>query len=217
MAESEIQAGLSGLKFFGQMSASIAHDIRNVVAVISENAGLLEDLCLMAEKGSPLDPARLKRVAGNIKDQVRRGDRILTTMSRFAHSVDEAFAEIDAAELVELLTALSTRFAAMKAVSVRAAAAAGPVMIKTRPFVMLNLLWRCLEYSMSVAGPAKSVAVGVEKIAGEASFRFNGLEGLAQAAGEFPAPEEEALSNALKAKVRIDPKAGALTVLVAAR
>ncbi len=119
MTLSENQTQLSGLRFFGRMSASIAHDIRNVIAVISENAGLLEDLCLMAEKGPPLDPARLKRVAGNIKDQVRRGDRILTTMSRFAHSVDEALAEIDAAELVEILTALSTRFAVMQGVAVQ--------------------------------------------------------------------------------------------------
>lgn len=216
MTPPENQTELAGLRFFGRMSASIAHDIRNVIAVISENAGLLEDLCLMAEKGSPLDPARLKRVAGNIKDQIRRGDRILTTMSRFAHSVDDAHAEVDAAELVEILMALSTRFAAMKGIAVQAAAAAGPVMIKTTPFIMLNLLWRCLEYSMSVAGPGKRVVLSVEKNAGEAGFRFSGLEGLPPAAVEFPTPEDEALSHALNARVRPDPRAGAMTVLVAA-
>jgi signal transduction histidine kinase len=217
MTHSENQTVFSGTRFFGRVSASIAHDLRNVIAVISENAGLLEDLCLMAAKGPPLDPARLKRVAGSIRDQVRRGDRILTTMSRFAHSVDAAFAEIDAAELVEILMALSTRMAAMQGVAVQAAAAAGPVMIKTSPFVMLNLLWRCLEYSLSVAGPGKSVVLSVEKSGGETRFRFSSLESLPQAAaGEFPAPEDEGLSQTIDARVQIDPRAGALTVLVAA-
>ncbi len=89
-------------------------------------------------------------------------------------------------------------------------------MIKTMPFVMLNLLWRCLEYSMSVAGPGKRVVLSIEKSAGETGFRFSGLEGLPQAAAAFPAPEDEALSHALEARVRLDPRAGALTVLVAA-
>ena len=40
-----------GLQFFGRMSASISHEIKNVLAIINENAGLLEDFSLMADRG----------------------------------------------------------------------------------------------------------------------------------------------------------------------
>jgi hypothetical protein len=36
--------GRQGLQFFGKISASVSHEIKNVLAVIGENAGLLEDL-----------------------------------------------------------------------------------------------------------------------------------------------------------------------------
>jgi hypothetical protein len=42
------------------MTASISHEIKNVMAIINESAGLLEDYSLMAEKGMPIDPERLK-------------------------------------------------------------------------------------------------------------------------------------------------------------
>ena len=35
--------GGSGLQFFGKVSASISHELKNVLAIINENAGLLED------------------------------------------------------------------------------------------------------------------------------------------------------------------------------
>ena len=50
----------TGLQFFSQISASISHELKNVLGIINENAGLLEDLTLMAERGVPLDPVRLK-------------------------------------------------------------------------------------------------------------------------------------------------------------
>ena len=42
-----------GLQFFGKVSASIAHEIKNVLAIINENAGLLEDLTFAARKERP--------------------------------------------------------------------------------------------------------------------------------------------------------------------
>ena len=47
----------SGLQFFGKMTASISHEIKNVLAIINENAGLLEDLALMADRGAEIGRA----------------------------------------------------------------------------------------------------------------------------------------------------------------
>jgi len=89
MADELGPLGWMGVRFFGRMSASISHEIKNVLAIINENAGLLDDFALMAEKGMPLDPRRLGKVAESLMKQVRRADAIVRNMNKFAHSVDD--------------------------------------------------------------------------------------------------------------------------------
>ena len=84
----------TGLQFFGKISASISHELKNVMAIVNENAGLLEDLTVMAERGKPLDPARLKLMAAAVQKQIGRADVILKNMNRFAHSFDETLASV---------------------------------------------------------------------------------------------------------------------------
>jgi len=196
--------GRSGVQFFGKMSASISHDLKNVLAVINENAGLLDDLCLMAGKGKPLDPGRLKRLAEEVKNQIRRGDRIITYMNTFAHSADSESVAIDLRELLGLLVELSSRHASMRGVRLEIDRPSDAVTITTSPFVLLNLLWFCLDYAMAAAGPGKTVELGAEKTADGARLRFRKLEGMDAAAGSFPAEPEVSLGRALSAEIRLD-------------
>jgi C4-dicarboxylate-specific signal transduction histidine kinase len=204
--------GLSGIQFFGKMSASISHDLKNVLAVINENAGLLEDLCLMAAKGRPPDPARLRRLAEDVKNQIRRGDRIITSMNRFAHSADSQSVAIDLRELVGLLVELSLRYASMRGVRLEIDPAADAVMVTTSPFVLLNLLWCCLDYAMSSAGQQKTVELAAEKTAGGARLSFRKPGGTGTAAGLFPNESESALMRVLNAQIRLDPDSGEVAV-----
>lgn len=165
-----------GVRFFGKISASICHEIKNVLAVINENAGLLQDICFMADRGKPVDVSRLKRIAGDVTDQVRRADRIVTAMSRFAHSADGPSAATDLSELTALLGVLAMRFAAMRGVAVQALAPSAPVLVATFPFELLNLLWICLDCAMTAAGPGRTVELVAEKTAEGGRVRFRSLE-----------------------------------------
>ena len=142
--------GKEGLQFFGKMSASISHEIKNVLAIINENAGLLEDFTLMAEKGRPIDMERFKTVAGKIRGQVGRADGIVKNLSRFAHSSDDFTGEIDLNELLGFVMSLSNRFATMVDVSFEHMEADRPVLLNTTPFILQNLLWLCLNFAMEV-------------------------------------------------------------------
>jgi hypothetical protein len=210
------QVGLGGIQFFGKMAASISHEMKNVLAIINENAGLLEDICFMAERGRPIDPDRLKRMSGSVKDQIRRADHIMTVMNRFAHSVDEASVSIDVSEVAELLVSLSARFVDMRGVVLEVGKPAGPVAITTFPFALLNLLWLCLDYAMVVVGPGKAIELLAEKTGDGACFRFCKLEDMgADAAPPFPAEREAALGQALNAQILRDPAAREVRVLLA--
>jgi hypothetical protein len=47
------QAWPSRVRFFGEISASISHEIKNVLAIINENAGLLQDMVMMMKRACP--------------------------------------------------------------------------------------------------------------------------------------------------------------------
>jgi len=202
-----------GLQFFGKMSASISHEMKNVFAVINENAGLLKDYTLMAEKGTPLDVERLKTLAEKIMGQIKRADGITKDLNRLAHSVDEPRERIDLGETLEFVVALCSRFAAMSRVSVKLASAENGLTITTAPFYLNNLIWRCLEFAIENAGEGKMVSVDIEKTGTGARVTFRQLGGLAGSHENiFPTKKDEHLLGKLKARVHVEAQAEAFSV-----
>jgi C4-dicarboxylate-specific signal transduction histidine kinase len=203
--------GETGLQFFGKMSASISHEIKNVLAIINENAGLLEDLTVMVEKGMPLDPQRLKTPASRIMKQIRRGDDMIKGMNRFAHSVDEPLRQIELHDTLALLCALSSRFASTRGVVLELPPSSTQVSVVTNPFFLQNLLWLCLDFAMGCAGAGKTVSLRAEKAGRQATIRFSKLQEISKAeTGAFPGDRERALLHALNADLVIPKEAGEL-------
>jgi len=205
--------GEAGLQFFGKMSASISHEIKNVMAIINESAGLMEDLTVMAEKGMPVDPQRLKTHAGKIMSQIRRADEIVKNMNRFAHSVDEGVKSIDLGESVALVAALSERFAAMRGITLDLETAPNGITLRTNPFLLMNLIYLCLEFAMDLVGAGKTVGLTSEQEKGGGRVRLTGLGEQAEASGQrFPGEREKALLAALKGKLALNTGAGELVL-----
>ncbi len=195
----------SGLQFFGKMTASISHEIKNVLAIINENAGLLEDLALMADREASIEPQRLKNMSQTVMKQVSRADAIVKNMNRLAHSVDESIKSIDLNDILELLVALSNRFASMRGVVVQPKLSEGLVKLRTSPFFLMNLLWLCLDFAMDAAGEDKIVELLTQKTGAEAQVFFKGLDGLSEAPLKpFPAEPEKGLCNLLGAKLELN-------------
>lgn len=85
------------LSALGQMSASLAHELRQPLNTISMAAQNLE---LMAEQG-PVTPETLSAKVQRIRDQVERASQIMDRIRRFSRKSGEAFAAVDIARLVE--------------------------------------------------------------------------------------------------------------------
>lgn len=205
--------GEAGLQFFGKMTASISHEIRNVLAVLNENAGLLEDLVLMAEKGAPIDRERLKTLARSMGKQIHRADGIVENMNRFAHGVDESAKRIDLHESVALLVALSGRLADMRGIKLAPVYTKEQILITTNLFFLENLLWCFLDFAMEAAGKGKALGIVSERDERGARLRFTGLEHLAERDTDaFPSEREKAMLEALEAGFSFDPKAGEIVI-----
>ncbi|MBW2336452.1 MAG: HAMP domain-containing histidine kinase [Deltaproteobacteria bacterium] len=194
-----------GLQFFGRMSASISHEIKNVLAIINENAGLLEDFSLMAERGMPIDPGRLKTMAEKVKLQISRADGIIKNMNRLAHSIDETITTVDLDQTIELFMALTDSFTVMRGVKVDLQLPGSPLTIPTAPFFLMNLLWLCLDFSMSASGDEKRVELVVEETENSVLIRFRRLAGLSEALLEtFPSEREKNLLDVLEADLTVE-------------
>jgi C4-dicarboxylate-specific signal transduction histidine kinase len=196
-----------GLQFFGKISASISHELKNVLAIINENAGLLEDLTLMADRGQPIDPARLKIMAAAVQKQIGRADNILKNMNQFAHSIDETIADVDLNQTIEQFMALTERFAAMQGVKVDLQLPASPPSIPTAPFYLMNLLWLSLDFAMSASGDQKRVGLVVEETEESVRIRFRQLGGLTEALLKtFPSDRQKNLLAVLEADLTAKPE-----------
>jgi signal transduction histidine kinase len=197
----------TGLQFFGRISASISHELKNVLAIVNENAGLLEDLTIMADRGQSIDPARLKKMAEAVKKQIGRADEILKNMNRFAHSIDETVADNDLNQTIELVKALTARFAAMRSVKVDLQLPASSYLIPTAPFFLMNLLCLCLDFSMTACGDGKRVELVVHETANSVRIHFRQLDGLnLELLETFPSNSEKELLAVLAADLTAEPE-----------
>jgi signal transduction histidine kinase len=186
------------------MTASISHEIKNVLAIINENAGLLEDLALMADEGAEIDPQRLQNMSSAVMKQVRRADAIMKNMNRLAHSVDESIKTIDLNDLMELLLALSNRFASTRGVGIQLKRNESPLKLRTAPFFLMNLLWLCLDFAVDAAGEEKIIELVTRKTETGIEIFFKHLGDLTGAPLKpFPAEAEKGLCDLLGAELEV--------------
>jgi len=195
-----------GLMFFGTVTASISHDIKNRMAIINEQAGLLEDFVRMAGKGRELEPGRLMRLADSIRTQIAMSDVIIKYMNQFAHSVDVLWGSADLGELLSLTEGLAKRTAENREVRLDIRFPEQPVTVHTSPFYLMNLIWLCLDELMLFPGKDKSVALGCEKAA-EGGSVWMTAGWIESDMGKMKMSMAiKALAKQLNAQIRIDGK-----------
>lgn len=161
MTEQMDTIGDSGLQFYSKISASISHDIKNALAIINENAGLMDDFTMMANQGMPIEPERLKTLASMITKQVGRANDIVTNLSRFAHSLDEPVARVDLNETIKLLIGLTGRLFEMRKTTMAIGESSHTVTVETSPFYLMTLLWYLLD-TATADDRVTSIAVAAE-------------------------------------------------------
>jgi len=175
---------LGHLRFFGAVSASISHEIKNVLSIIRERAGLIEDLLdLGLGSGQLPDPARLRTLAARIQDQTARADTIIKGMNRLAHSVDHDRATVDLGDLVELLATLSARRASQAGLTLvlpdRAEAATPAVTLATCPFALLHALWLCLGAAIASPGAEPRIELDIGPQPAGVAITLGGIDAAA--------------------------------------
>ncbi len=105
----DVNSDLVEKAIFSRVSASISHELANVLTVIGELSGLIGDLVVAAKRGRPLSTEKLAVTAKKIDTQVTRGKSIVMHLNRFARSGDVPTKKLDLKEVLERFSALIDR------------------------------------------------------------------------------------------------------------
>ncbi|MGE4559003.1 MAG: sensor histidine kinase [Desulfobulbus sp.] len=192
------------VQVFGKISAAISHDLKNVLAIVNENAGLVDDLALRAAKGIEIPPDRLTVTTARILKQVKRGDAVLKNLNRFAHSTDVPLSQVNVAEMVALMVDLAGRQAAMKELTFTVAPS--EVVVSTCVVYLESLVYLLLRQlidtvprketvEITVAVDGDAVMISAENGAGLPLLEGNAVDG----------EQERSLMQWLQAEVSVVP------------
>lgn len=73
--------------FSERIASSVSHELRNILAVIKENSGLLQDLIMLGKYDD--SSGKLKKITDTILKQVSIGEETTTHLNKFAHLNDK--------------------------------------------------------------------------------------------------------------------------------
>ncbi|NQT34001.1 HAMP domain-containing histidine kinase [bacterium] len=152
----------NGLAFFGAITASVSHELNNVISIIDQTAGLLDDLLNGVESGQPIPNERLQRFADRVSNQTQRGVDIIKRLNTFAHGVDDPVCEFEINRLVENLTDLCQRFADMKKVDLKTRFSNEPITIMNSPFLVQQALYLYIRRVLAVSNPDETITVSID-------------------------------------------------------
>lgn len=135
----------TGILFFGKILASATHEMKNNLAIINENAGLLGDLSMMAEQGQPMPHERTNDLSRKIGAQVQRTDIVLKRMNQFSHSVDLSEQTVDLEKTAAFVVNLGARLIEMQGAKIRITPPPSPILVSTHLFYLETIIWRSIE------------------------------------------------------------------------
>lgn len=133
--------------FFGEIAASVSHDLQNVLAIIRESSGLIEDILMMNQ--DTLKPEEIELLSSNISSVIRQVDRgvsITSGLNNFAHTT-ESVETANPGKVLERLLSLSKRIFQHKGLDVEIETAETSISIPIDPILFQALAYECIQYS----------------------------------------------------------------------
>lgn len=169
--------------FVGKITAGVSHEFMNVLAIINERSGLIEDLLALDDTSFPYRE-KLAKTLATIREQVKRGIEISDRLNRFAHSMDEPTALLKVDEFLYQIVFLMKRLARLRKIQLTVIPAEPSPTLHTDPFRLQMVLSACLEYCMN-----RTADRGVMKLQG---YRKEGNVVIRCAGGPIVKKKEDA-------------------------
>ena len=200
------------LVFFGKVNASISHELKNILAIISEAAGLLQDLTEMVTRGQKIELEMLKTCSQDIVEEIQRGFTTIKQMNTFSHSVDTPLKSVNLIEILDLMISLAGFLSFAGKVRFDPAPEEASIVL-TCPFRLQNLVYQTLVFAFKSVGASGEIQVAVHRETNSsARIAFSGLG----TQGDLPFPTEETknIAKSIGAEIRMADDSQAIDILV---
>ena len=200
------------LAFFGKVNASISHELKNILAIISEAAGLLNDLTEMASKGGNFELDMIQTCSKDIVEEIQRGFATIKQMNIFSHSVDDPLKRVNLIEVLDLMIHLAgflsfsskVRFDPPKEAS---------LIVLTCPWRLQNLIYQALVYAFESVGPEGEIQVSLHpQRDGSTRITFSDLG--TKSARTFPVDQTRQIAASINAEIGMTGDSHVIDIIV---
>lgn len=209
MSRADELGSYEDLAFFGRVNASISHELKNILAIISEAAGLLNDLTTLAKQGKGVQLEMLGNCSRDIGEEIQRGFGTIKHMNRFSHSVDDPVKEVDLVEMVELMVAIAGFLSYACRVTVDRPQGERPAVV-TFPFRLQHVIYEALVFAFKATGPDGELSVAIQADDNGANILLTGLG--SNTAEAFPSDKCSRLAESVGA--HIDAASGSAAIRI---
>ena len=200
------------LAFFGKVNASISHELKNILAIISEAAGLLNDLTEMASKGGNFELDMIQTCSKDIVEEIQRGFTTIKKMNTFSHSVDDPLKRMNLNEVLDLMIHLAGFLSFASKVRFNPPEEVVPIVL-TCPWRLQNLIYQTLVYAFESVGPDGEIQVSLHPQKDDSvRITFSGLG--TKSARTFPVDQTRQIAASISAEIGMTGDSHVLDILV---
>ncbi|MCL5125551.1 MAG: hypothetical protein M1511_13845 [Deltaproteobacteria bacterium] len=143
--------------FMGKVTAAMTHEMKNVLAIISEAAGLAQDLLGPSDESVFPLKNRFLNIMGKIDNQVTRGSDILGVLNYFSHVPDDEQRQENLDEVLNQTLFLSRKISRLNGVDLVTEQTDSPVILDYNPLKSRMLLYRMLEFLAPLVGKGSEI------------------------------------------------------------
>jgi signal transduction histidine kinase len=174
MSFSDAQLMRKSLEFSGRITASLSHEINNVMAIINELSGLLDDFTFAAESGRPIDLERQKSTVRKITQQIYRGREYIQQINSFSHMMDSKEQNLDLSSCAEQISFVCQRFARNRKVELTVGSSVDVPDVHGNSFDLLHIMFRLIVVAMDVSVPESRITLQVGRQNGQIGVAVTG-------------------------------------------
>jgi len=159
------------LRFIGKILAGFTHEIKNYMAIIKESAGLIEDM-INLEKSTKSDSGQYLEITRSIEEQIEKTNDLFRYLNRFSHRMDTELSTFSVNETLEELSALLTRFANQRKISLEKDFQKDIPSINSNPSMLQLLVFQFLEEKLTILDKNSSLIIKTESANGSIAIRI---------------------------------------------